>query len=334
LRSRLSKVFQTRRASSIVETKSSTKNDNKYFADYIFVDPPFGGNRMYSELNFLWENWLKVLTNNKDEAIINNVQRKALHEYQALMELCFQNFFIALKPGRWMTVEFSNTLKSVWNAIQEALLKAGFVVADVRTLDKGKGTFKQVTTTSAVKQDLIISAYKPQIDFERKFSTDAGTSSGAWAFTRQHLAQLPIAVKNKGILEILTERQAYLLYDRMVAFHIQRGITVPLSATQFHVGLDERFPKRDGMYFLPEQVPEYDRARMVAKSVTQPDFFLSDEKTAIQWLRHQLDSQLGGTPQTYQDVQPKFLRQLHQAKHEALPELDDLLEQIANVVMV
>ena len=33
--------------------------------DYIFTDPPFGGNLMYSELNFLWEAWLRVFTNNK-----------------------------------------------------------------------------------------------------------------------------------------------------------------------------------------------------------------------------------------------------------------------------
>jgi len=31
--------------------------------DYIFTDPPFGGNLMYSELNYLWECWLKVKTN-------------------------------------------------------------------------------------------------------------------------------------------------------------------------------------------------------------------------------------------------------------------------------
>ena len=33
---------------------------------------------MYSELNFLWEAWLKVLTNNKPEAIMNKVQHKEL----------------------------------------------------------------------------------------------------------------------------------------------------------------------------------------------------------------------------------------------------------------
>jgi hypothetical protein len=141
------------------------------------------------------------------------------------------------------------------------------------------------------------------------------------------MAQLPVVVNKNGDLEALSERQAYLLFDRMVAFHIQRGATVPLSAAQFYTGLEERFPKRDGMYFLPEQVPEYDKARLEAVSVTQLTFFVGDEKTAIQWLRQQLDPQLGGEAQTYSNIMPKFLRQLHQVKHEALPELSNLLEQ-------
>ena len=98
--------------------------------DYIFLDPPFGGNLMYSELNFLWEAWLRVFTNNVPEAVVNKVQRKGLPEYQHLMEQCFREFYRILKPGRWMTVEFHNSQNRVWNAIQEALLRAGFVVAD------------------------------------------------------------------------------------------------------------------------------------------------------------------------------------------------------------
>ena len=44
--------------------------------DYIFTDPPFGENLMYSELNFIQESWLKVLTNNEMEAIMNDFQSK------------------------------------------------------------------------------------------------------------------------------------------------------------------------------------------------------------------------------------------------------------------
>jgi hypothetical protein len=282
---------------------------------------------MYSELNFLWEAWLQVFTNNGPEAVVNKAQRKGPPEYQRLMEQCFREFCCVLKPGRWMTVEFHNSQNRVWNAIQEAILRAGFMVADVRTLDKQQGTFKQVTATGAVKQDLIISAYKPRASFEHRFQAQAGTAEGAWDFVRQHLAQLPVVVERDGSLEVVAERQAYLLFDRMVAFHIQRGATVPLSAAEFYAGLWERFVERDGMFFLPDQVPEYDRARLQATEVAQLTLFVSDEKSSIQWLRQQLNSSTGGHPQTYQELQPQFLRQLHQARHEALPELSDILEQ-------
>ena len=85
-----------------------------------------------------------------------------------------------LKPGRWITVEFHNTKNAVWNAIQQAMLRAGFVIADVRTLDKEQGTFKQVTAAGAVKQDLIISAYKPHNGLEDRFRLAAGTEEGVW----------------------------------------------------------------------------------------------------------------------------------------------------------
>ncbi|MFQ5859138.1 MAG: DNA methylase, partial [Anaerolineae bacterium] len=156
---------------------------------------------------------------------------------------------------------------------------------------------------------------------------EAGTPAGAWQFIRQHLEQLPTVIRQDGVLETVAERQPYLLFDRMVAFHIQRGATVPLSAAEFYAGLDQRFVERDGMYFLPDQAPAYDRARLEAEQVAQLNLFVSDEKSTIQWLRQQLNPRTDGRPQTYQEIQPKFLRQLHQARHEALPELSEILEQ-------
>jgi len=243
------------------------------------------------------------------------------------MEACFARFLSELKQGRWITVEFHNSRNSVWNAIQEALQRARFVVADVRTLDKKQGTFKQTPGSGAVKQDLIISAYKPTEEMEAAFQRVAGTPEGAWAFVRQHLAQVPVVNREDGALETIAERCDYLLYDRMVAYHLTRGATVPLSAAEFYAGLRERFVHRDGMYFLPHQVAEYDAARLAGAEVQQLSLFVSDEKSAIQWLRQRLDPALGGTPQTYQELQPAFLQELHQARHEALPELTRMLEE-------
>jgi len=310
---------------SIVGTASGESLDiDKLSVDYIFLDPPFGANIMYSELNFLWESWLKIFTNNKPEAIINQSQSKGLVEYQSLMVRCFERYHQMLKPGRWMTVEFHNSKNSVWNAIQEALQRAGFVVADIRTLDKKQGSFKQVMSTSAVKQDLIISAYKPALDLEKRFSLEAGTEKGVWDFIRSHLRQLPVFVAKNSQAEIIAERQSYLLFDRMVAFHVQRGVTVPLSAAEFYAGLSQRFPERDGMYFLSEQAAEYDKKRMAVKELMQLELFVSDEETAIQWLRQQLTKK----PQSFQDIHPQFLRELGGWKrHEKPLELMEMLEE-------
>jgi DNA modification methylase len=303
--------------SSVLDIKENS-------VDYLFVDPPFGANIMYSELNLLWEAWLKVFTNNMPEAIENNVQGKSLLEYQLLMIDCFKEYCRVLKPGRWMTVEFHNSKNSVWNAIQEALQTAGFVIADVRTLDKKQGSFNQVTQAGAVKQDIIISAYKPNGGLEERFKLAFGSEDGAWDFVRAHLRQLPVFVSKDARAEVIAERLDYLLFDRMVAFHVQRGVTVPLSAGEFYAGLAQRFPERDGMYFLPEQVAEYDKKRMKVKEVLQLQLFVIDEASAIQWLKQQLLKK----PQTFQEIHPQFLKEIGGwQKHEKPLELSELLEQ-------
>lgn len=291
--------------------------------DYILTDPPFGENIYYADLNFLVESWHGVLTNAVPEAIVDKAKKKGLPEYQHLMQRCFEEYCRVLKPGRWMTVVFHNSRNAVWNAIQEAMLAAGFVVADVRTLDKKQGSYRQVTS-SAVKQDLVISAYKPNGGLEERFKLTAGTEEGVWDFVRTHLKQLPVFVSKDGKAEIIAERENYLLFDRMVAFHVQRGVTVPLSAAEFYAGLAQRFPERDGMYFLPEQAVEYDRKRMTVKEVLQLQLFVIDEASAIQWLKQQLTRR----PQTFQELHPRFFKEIGGwQKHEKPLELSELLEQ-------
>jgi 16S rRNA G966 N2-methylase RsmD len=292
--------------------------------DYVFIDPPFGQNLMYSELNYFWECALGVRTNMIPEAIINKTQHKELRDYQLLMIAAFREINRVLKPGRWLTVEFHNSKNAVWIAIQEAIEQSGFIVADVRVLDKKLGSYNQNVSAGAPKSDLIISAYKPNGGLEKRFRLKAGTEDGVWDFIRTHLKQLPIFVSRDGQAEIIAERQNYLLFDRMVAFHVQHGVTVPFSAAEFYAGLEQRFSLRDGMYFLPEQVAEYDKKRMTVKEILQLNLFVSDEVSAIQWLKQQFLKK----PQTFQDIHPQFLKEIGGwQKHEKAMELSVLLEQ-------
>ena len=327
--SRLVKAFDkigSRRASCCIAASGTTAHlgipDNA--VDYIFTDPPFGENIYYADLNFLVESWHRVLTNAAPEAIVDRFKGKGLPEYQRLMQRCFEEYNRVLKPGRWITVVFHNSRNAVWTAIQEAMLAVGFVVADVRTMDKQQGSYRQVTST-AVKQDLVISAYKPNDGLEERFALERGTEDGAWDFVRTHLGQLPIFVRKGGDAEIVAERQPHMLFDRMVAFHVLRNVTVPLSVGEFLASVAQRFPERDGMVFLPEQVAEYDRKRAAAEGVAQLEIFVTDEESAIQWLKRQLDRK----PQSFQDIHPQFLPEIAggQQKHEKLPELSAMLEQ-------
>jgi len=293
--------------------------------DYIFIDPPFGANLNYSELNMLWEQWLKVWTNNKSEAIENSVQKKGPNEYRQLMTACFREAYRVLKPGRWMTVEFSNTKASVWNSIQTALTEAGFIVANVSALDKQQGSFKAVTTPTAVKQDLVISAYKPNGGFEERFQKEARSEEGVWDFVRTHLKYLPVVKCGDGnYLITVTERDPRILYDQMVAYYVRQGYQVPLNSAEFQEGLSQRFSYRDGMYFLPDQAAEYDRKKLTSDGMEQMPLFVSNESTAIAWLRQFLKDK----PQTFQDIHPHFIKELGGwQKYEKPLELTELLGQ-------
>ncbi|MCP9858128.1 MULTISPECIES: DNA methyltransferase [unclassified Cyanobium] len=291
--------------------------------DYIFTDPPFGENIYYADLNFLVESWHGVTTFAGSEAIVDQAKQKKVPDYQALMRRCFEEYGRVLKPGRWMTVVFSNSSNGIWRAIQEAMGAAGFVVADVRTLDKQQGSYRQVTS-SAVKQDLVISAYKPTEALRQRFEIGQSSADGAWAFVREHLHNVPVFVGRSNEVELVVERTPQMLLDRMIAFHVQHGISVPLSGPEFLQGLQQRFPERDGMYFLPDQVTEYDRKRTTATQLRQLSFFVNDEHSAIQWIRQQLQDK----PQSFQDLQPQFMRELQAwAKHEQTVELKVILEQ-------
>ena len=292
--------------------------------DYIYTDPPFGDNIIYSKMNLLLESWIRVKTNGGQEAVIDTTRSRDFTSYGNLMRSCFGEFHRILKPGRWMTVEFHNTRASVWNLIQTALSESGFVVAQVGVLDKGSTTILADIRPGAAKLDLLISSYKPNHGFETRFELRGGSEEGVWDFVEVHMGQLPVFLMINGQSESIVERHDYLLFDRMVAYHVQRGVMVPLSTTEFYDGLRRRFAERDGMFFLPDQVAEYDRRRISTSGVMQPEFFVNNEETAIQWLKRSLSKK----PQTFKELHPQFIKELDGwQRHEALPELSALLEE-------
>ena len=278
---------------------------------------------MYSELNTIPEGWLAVYTDNKKEAIVNDVQEKTLFEYQSLMNQSFKEFYRVLKPGKWMTIEFSNTSASVWNSIQNSLQGVGFIVANVAGLDKKQGSFKAVTTTTAVKQDLVITCYKPSDELTEKIALSNSTKEGVWDFLDEHLAHLPVHIERGNATTTVVERSPKILYDRLISYYVQHGYQIPMDAQEFQTGLREHFIERDGMYFTAPQAAEYAEKRKHTSKFVPMGLIVSDEANGIEWLKLQLKE-----PKTYQEISPEWMQAVKGLrKGDRLPELRDILEE-------
>jgi DNA modification methylase/DNA-directed RNA polymerase subunit RPC12/RpoP len=314
------------RGESVVELASATQlscmADNS--VDYIFVDPPFGANIMYSELSSIWEGWLRVMTNNCEEAIINKEQDKSLFDYQKLMNESLSEFYRVLKPNKWMTVEFSNTSASVWNSIQNALQGVGFIVVNVAAIDKKQGSFNAVTSTTAVKQDLIITCYKPTTNLEEKIRNEGGQKNNVWDFIQEHMSHLAVHVIKGNRTTMVIERSPKILYDRLISYYVQHGYPVPMDAQEFQQGLRERYVERDGMYFTAEQAAEYIEKKKSAPEFVPMGIIVSDEANGIEWLKNLLRN----NPKTYSEISPDWMQAINGLrKGDILPELRDILEE-------
>jgi hypothetical protein len=291
--------------------------------DYIFTDPPFGENIYYADLNFLVESFHGVVTDAGPEAIIDRAKKKTLFEYQELMTAAFREYYRVLKPGRWITVEFHCQHNYVWHAIQDAMTEAGFIVAAVRSFDKAQRSYRQVTSDT-VKLDLLVTAYRPveTLDVERRLRE--GDMGLFWDQVEAHLRRVPIAQSVRGeSLDVIEERTAHKLFDQMVGFYVSRGELVPLSFTTFRAELGQRYSLHDGMYFLKEQVPDYQRALLRAGAVNQRSIAPVDESSTIEWLRWELARK----PQRASDLTATFMKSnTGWRKHESRVELSEVLK--------
>ena len=207
--------------------------------DYIFTDPPFGGNIQYSEINFLSEAWLGAFTESKYETVVSNAQGKKLSDYEELLTAAFRENFRILKPGRYMTVVFHSAKGEVWNSLRRSILKAGFEIVDSSILAKQQTSFKQTTTTGAVMKDPIIAALKPIVNAAPIPVSGIGTPE---KFLRNRLGALDA--------DEVEERTFDFLFSRYVGSCLASGQDVLVDASEFKELLRGIAEQHDGRWFL------------------------------------------------------------------------------------
>ncbi len=204
--------------------------------DYIFTDPPFGGNINYSEMNYLWEAWLGVFTSTKNEAIVNRVQGKSIADYRDLMAQAIGEMHRVLKPRRWLTLVFHNSSAEVWVALQSALASNGFEVEKIQTLDKRHGTFKQFVSDNAVGYDLVIHCQKRPQDASpiKALHTGKVSNTDIRQFLAHTLEQNPDGfVVQYQHVERQSELDSRKLYSMWLQERIEAGEIISLDYEDF-----------------------------------------------------------------------------------------------------
>ncbi len=331
LRRKISKFKETEQLKSKFsgQTKITTQSSTSLSSiptssvDYVYTDPPFGANIMYSEMNLLLEGWLGIKTNNLDEAIIDETTCKTENTYADLMTACFKECYRVLKPSHWMCVEFHNTKAAIWNLLQSSITKAGFIIADVVKLDKGSTTILADIREGAAVQDLIISCFKPSFASKDKASNDEFVMD-VWDYVDEYMSHQRVINTNGKTYYGVEERTSKILFDRLISYYLQHGSDVPIDASAFLTGMRERYVEKDGMFFTPDQLVEYENLKKEAVEFVPMGLIVSSEVDGIEWLRNRLREK----PQTYQQLHPDWIQAINAVRrNDVLPELSELLEE-------
>lgn len=150
--------------------------------DYVFTDPPYGGDIQYFELSTLWLSWLRGEEEDerfnlawwKDEITINPQQNKDFDYYHNRLHVAFREIFRVLKSGRYLTVTFHNTDVKVYNSIIRAVIFAGFELEKIIYQPPARASAKALLQPygSAVG-DYYIRFQKPRKAFTKAFEREA-----------------------------------------------------------------------------------------------------------------------------------------------------------------
>jgi len=134
--------------------------------DYIFTDPPYSYKMQFGELNFMWEAWLGLASDWKDEEIIVNDNRgKDESNWADMMRLGIKEMYRVLRPGRTMSLCYHDSSEGSWSLLQDLVAESGFVSAcsgETLYIDTDRKSWKQLVADKVTKRDLVINFRKPR----------------------------------------------------------------------------------------------------------------------------------------------------------------------------
>jgi len=112
--------------------------------DYIYTDPPYGGNIAYLDLSTMWNVWLGFEVNEdlkKEEIIEGGDLDKSQNEYEEMLSKSFISMSNVLKKDKWLSLVFAHKKLEFWNVIIDSCEENGL---------EFKGSTFQPTNNSSI----------------------------------------------------------------------------------------------------------------------------------------------------------------------------------------
>ena len=164
-----SSAYDISSSSGLISTddaKNALKSIPLNSVDYVFTDPPYGGNIQYGELNFIWEAWLGFDTAwHSKEIIVNETRGVTTSVWNKRMKETMGEVFRVLKPDRWVSLCYHDTSEGTWQLLQDLMTEVGFIPQQTNSalfIDTDQKSFNQLTADKVTKRDMVFNYRKPK----------------------------------------------------------------------------------------------------------------------------------------------------------------------------
>lgn len=153
-------------------TYKVTKDDAKKLnlanesIDYVFADPPYGEAVPYFEQSVIWNSWLKVMPDYKNEIVISDskARNKDNLNFEKDINAAFSEIRRVLKSNKYFSLTYHSLSGHEWSAITNACVKNGFELHKFEWLVQKSFTPRQINRIQSIKGDVLVTFKKlPEI---------------------------------------------------------------------------------------------------------------------------------------------------------------------------
>ncbi len=134
--------------------------------DYIFTDPPYGDAVPYFEQSIIWNSWLKLTPDYKNEIVISDSKerKKGTENFEKDISLAFSEIRRVLKTNKYFSLTYHSLSGLEWKAITNACIKNGFDLFEYKWLVQKSFTPRQINRLKSIKGDVLVTLRKSVIE--------------------------------------------------------------------------------------------------------------------------------------------------------------------------